>query len=92
MKNAAGLVSVEQYENLQFALILMHHYQLSDFINKYGSVRCGVDHLDKADFAKPHFKELCKFNWENCKSGTQPYNSLSHLINKLCKSTHLIYK
>lgn len=92
MTNALGLVSTERYENLQLALILMHHYQLSDFINKYSSVRSGVDHLDRAHLVKAHLKELCEFNWENCKSGSQPYNSLSHLINKLCKSTHLIYK
>lgn len=87
--NALAFVSVQQYENLQFALILMHHYQLSGFINKYSRVRCGVDHSDGAHFAKAHLKELCKFNWENSKSGSQPYNSLSHLINKLSKSTHL---
>lgn len=52
--NAFGLVSVERYENLQFALILMHHYQLSDFINKYSRVRCGVDHLDGPHFATSH--------------------------------------
>lgn len=92
MTNVPGLVSAEEYENLQFALILMHHYQLSDFINKYSSVRSGIDHLDRTHFAKLHLKELFEFNWENCKSGSQPYNSLSHLINKLFKSTHLIYK
>lgn len=92
MINVLRLVSAEQYENLQLALILMYHYRLSDFINKYSSVSAGIDHLDRAHFAKPHFKELCEFNWENCKSGSRPYNSLSHLINKLCKSTHLIYK
>lgn len=58
MTNVLGLVSAEQYENLQFALILMHHYQLSDFINKYSSVRSGIDHLDRAHFAKPHFVNL----------------------------------
>ncbi len=58
MTNALGLVSAMQYENLQFALILMHHYQPSDFINKYSGVRCGIDHLDRAHFAKPHFGNL----------------------------------
>lgn len=92
MTNAPGLVSARQYENLQLTLILMHHYQLSGFINKYSGVGAGVDHGERAHFAKPQFKELCEFNCENCKSGSQPYNSLSHLINKICKSTHFIYK
>lgn len=26
-----------------FSLILMRHYQLSDFINRYGDVRPGID-------------------------------------------------
>lgn len=58
MTNVLGLVSAEQYENLQFALILMHHYQLSDFINKYSSVSSGIDHSDGAHFAKPYFVNL----------------------------------
>lgn len=92
MTNAPGLLFEEQRENLPFALILMRHYQLSNFINKYSGVRCGLNHLDGAEFAKPPLKELCKFNWENCKSSSQPFNSLSHLINNLCKSAPLIYK
>lgn len=58
MTNALGLVSVLQYENLQLALILMHHYQLSDFINKCSHVRCSVDHSDGAHSAKSHFGNL----------------------------------
>lgn len=58
MTNVPGLVSAEQYENLQFSLILMHHYQLSDFINKYSSVRSGIDHSERAHVAKPQFVNL----------------------------------
>lgn len=43
--NVPGFVSAEQYENVQLALILMRHYQLSDFINKYSCVRSGIDHF-----------------------------------------------
>ena len=41
-----------QYENLQLALILMHSYQLSGFINKCGRVSSGVDHLHQSHFAQ----------------------------------------
>lgn len=58
MIDVLGLVSAEQYENLQLALILMHHYQLSDFINKYSSVSSGIEHLDRVHFAKPHIKSI----------------------------------
>lgn len=34
------------------ALILMHHYWLSDFINNYSSVRSGIDHLDRGRLCK----------------------------------------
>lgn len=56
--NVPGLVSAEEYENLLFSLILMHHYQLSDFINKYSRVRSSIDHPDRAHVAKPHFVNL----------------------------------
>lgn len=62
MTNVHGLVSAKEYNNLQLTLILMYHYQLSDFINKYSSVSSGIDHPDRAHFANPHLKELCEFN------------------------------
>lgn len=58
MTNVLELASAERYENLWFSLILMHHYQLSDFINKYSTVRSGIDHLGRAHVAKPNFVNL----------------------------------
>lgn len=60
MTNALRFHKASPYENLQLALILMHHYHLSGFINKCSCVRSGIDHLDRAHFAKPLFKELCE--------------------------------
>ena len=79
--------------NLQFPLILICPYYLFYIINisqswqtEYRSPEVG-----SLSISRVAAKDLC-INWENCKSGSQWNNSLSHPINKLCKSTHLIQK
>lgn len=53
-----GWVLIKQEENLEFSLMLVHHYQPSDFMKNYGRVRSGVDHRDRAHAAKPYFENL----------------------------------
>lgn len=92
MTNALGFLKASPYENVQLALILMRHYHLSGLLNKCSWVRSGIDHLDRAHFEKPLFQELCELIGGIANQVNRPNNSLSHSINKLCKSTHLIYK